>query len=263
MSRQTETIRVNWTGSCDGSPAAQAKFDFEYLGRRVTGVLFVESERVSLACLVPAARELADKFADIAAAHAASCGRKVSCRKGCTACCSYLLPLSAPEAMQLAGDIAEFSPQQRDELLRRFDGVCGRIFASARPKSSTAESLGEWYAGLQASCPFQVDGLCSIYEQRPLACREWMLSSSTADCNGHQPGKGDLVPVLSMTEALGRVTAELEGDDIDAVILPLALDWALENRARAEKTYPAQAVLNCLVSVISRSAAEYSSVAAA
>ncbi len=263
MSRRNDTIRVDWTGDGGDSPAAKAEFDFEYLDRRVTGTLSVAAERVSLADMVPAARELADRFAEIASDHAASCGQKVSCRKGCTACCNYLLPLSAPEAMQLAGDIASLSPQQREDLLKRFDRVCGTIFAAARPKASTAEALGEWYAGLHASCPFLVDGLCSIYRQRPLACREWMVSSSPADCEGHQPGKGAPVPVISMTEAMGRIAAELEGGEIDAVILPLALDWASENRARAEKTYPARTVLNRMVSVISQFAREHSSAAAA
>ena len=81
-------------------------------------------------------------------------GDKVACAKGCFACClHYDVPVSAPEFMGLAWYASEMlEPDVRERLRQRF--------------ANQALTIG---------CPFLLDGACSVYPLRPLACREFVV----------------------------------------------------------------------------------------
>jgi hypothetical protein len=55
---------------------------------------------------------------------------------------------------------------------------------------------------------------------------------------------------VSILEALGQLTAELEQSDIEAVMLPLAFAWAQENLHRAERTWPAVEMVKRFVEIM-------------
>jgi hypothetical protein len=68
---------------------------------------------------------------------------------------------------------------------------------------------------------------------------------------------------LSITEALARLAAELEQSSIEAVMLPLALPWAEENRQRWERTWPAPMMVEKFVNILKDMASKNSAVVAA
>jgi len=113
------------------------------------------------------------------------------------------------------------------------------------------DRLGLWYAGLKLECPFLRDDLCSCYDQRPVACREHMVTSDKCCCGAEDAGEASAVRIqTSVLECLGRLTAELEQTDVEAVMLPLALPWAQENLDRSRRTWPAVMMVERFIEIL-------------
>jgi len=99
---------------------------------------------------------------DRGVAQAVSGSRRTpACGPGCHACCSQRIPISTIEAQ----------------------GV--RWYALSHLRGDTALAVGQaLLAQRQEPCPFLVDGVCTVYPLRPLACREYIVFG--APC---QPGE--------------------------------------------------------------------------
>ena len=99
--------------------------------------------------------------------------------------------------------------------------------------------ISNWYADLKLSCPFLHNGLCGIYDRRPLACREHIVIGSAAAC-ARQPGVAEVVKMpVQMPNVLAQLAGEFEGTNPEAIMLPLALVWFEQNNRRAHRTWPA------------------------
>ena len=113
-----------------------------------------------------------------------------------------------------------------------------------------------WYVGLKLACPFLDNNLCSIYMQRPLACREYFVNGSAGVCRG-QRGVAEVVEIpVQLPNALAQLASELEGTSVEAVILPLAPVWCGDNPARAERTWPAAMMVKRFVEIVKAMARE-------
>src|SRR3989442_12014968 len=62
--------------------------------------------------MLPLFRSVAEAMIDVGVKDEAEAGRKVSCKKGCGACCRQLVPISAIEARDIA-KVVEKMPQER------------------------------------------------------------------------------------------------------------------------------------------------------
>jgi Fe-S-cluster containining protein len=102
-----------------------------------------------------------------------------------------LVPISAIEARRLVELIENFPPARRVTVLARFAEVVRRLaeaglLASLRhPKNMSQtekSSLGMDYFRLRIPCPFLEDESCSIYPDRPLICREYLVTSPAENC---------------------------------------------------------------------------------
>ena len=87
-------------------------------------------------------------------------GERIRCRAGCSDCCSQLFRISGLEAAHIAEGMRQVDPELRDRLRER-----ATEYLAALP--------GLPPAGARLPCPALVDGLCSIYEFRPLICRRF------------------------------------------------------------------------------------------
>ena len=144
-----------------------------------------------------------------------------------------------------------------DNRLESFD-----LYSSKKILGSTQVSqLGRWYAALKLPCPFLSDGLCTIYEQRPTACREHIVTGSPSLCEAEWTDEHHVVKMpASDLEALGQLASELEGTSIEAVMLPLALPWAHKNLQRDRRTWPAVTMVERFVELVKAMAEENSEV---
>jgi Fe-S-cluster containining protein len=206
--------------------------------------------------LLAAARAITDATVGVAIEKSAAAGAAVSCCRGCAACCYQLVAVSVPEARAL-GRLVEGMPAERQAVIReRFAetarrarkmgvvdkrSVDGAPVLMLDPEKEGRErylDLARRYYALGRACGFLENGECGIYEDRPLICREYVVSSPAAHC-------GELAleaiqrvePPVKLSEGLAEITAVVEGKAVEQVPLFAAVAWAgrVENQGEAAR----------------------------
>ncbi len=248
-------------------------FGLDIAGKMVHFRIDVTAKQATLADIVPLARIISTKLAFTVLGGLNKNKRSVPCRKGCLACCGYLIPLSVPEVFRLREELFAMPPDKSSRILksctiaakRILDKSCEDLDANELTKDNFAQTdqISEWYSGLKLFCPFLSDGLCTLYEQRPLACREHIVTGSNFSCQLDHRVEPDVVPMpISVLEAIGQLTAELENLDIEAVMLPLVFSWAQDNLWRSRRNWPAVTMVKRFVEILEEMAVKNSTTVA-
>lgn len=193
-------------------------------GERVSLELTVPTGPASIENVLPILRGLSSLFAERATARLAAAGREVSCRAGCGACCRQLVPLSPSEARALAR-LVDALPEPRraairsrfEEALRQLDaaGLLGRM-GTRTPEERT--ELGKAYFEQAIACPFLEAESCSIHPDRPMACREYLVTSPAENCR--TPSAENIEKVVLEADPLPAVV-QVENGGWVALILAL------------------------------------------
>ena len=265
-----ESGQLNSNYPCDTEIIS---FEFDVAGKTVEFHIDVSAKQATLADIVPLARKLFTKLAILFLERHRGNGQSIPCCKGCSACCSYLIPMSVPEVFRLREELLAMPTDYSSRILRScldtaeiiLKKGAGRLNINELTKNglSQKEQLSNWYAGLKIPCPFLSDGLCSLYEQRPLACREHIVTGSSFFCQPDHRDEPNVVPMpVSVLDALGQLTAELENLDIEAVMLPLAFAWTEDNLHRAEHTWPAVTMIKRFAEILKATAVKNSAMLA-
>jgi len=238
--------------------------ELDILGENLNFCIDVGKGQAKLADIVPLARTLCDKITEIVVRQIRSNQGRIPCSKGCSACCSqHMVPLSVPEALRLKEEI-DAAPAHRRELML---GAClreARLILSHQPPKplmpQTAEVspvktvdlnlVSNWYRSINSVCPFLYNHACNIYEQRPLACREHFITGSARACRGMRGDAEVLELPVRLPNVLGQLASDLEGTEVEAVILPLAPVWYEENSERAERSWPAEMIVKRFVEIV-------------
>jgi len=201
----------------------------------------VPSSPIEAADVVPALHALDDALVSesVAAIHG-DC-RAITCRSGCTACCYQLVPVTEMEARFLNKVVDRLPADQSDAVRANADAVFRDLEAAGllpelgridQLSLTDVESLAIRYFRMQVPCPFLDGESCSIYEQRPLACREYLVTSARERCEQFGKETVERVPLpISLFSHLtqnGRVGSEP---------LVLALQRS-EHRAGREQLLP-------------------------
>ena len=195
---------------------------------------------VPITSIVPLMQRLTDEAQALEEQDAKEAGQQVSCAKGCAACCRMLVPVSAPEAFALKAYVRTLPDERRARITERMAaaadqleraGLIDRLTAiaeSGRPLSDDdMEPVNQDYYALRMPCPFLEDELCSIYDHRPSACRELLVTTPAELCEdlAHNPVRP--LPVsVRMSTALALLWSELTGGPSKLIALPIALSWA-------------------------------------
>jgi Fe-S-cluster containining protein len=139
--------------------------------------------------LLPGAQKLANQVADLAAARANRNGFKISCAKGCGACCRQMVPISPSEAQHLARLVKAMPPERAAEVRQWFDAALSKMQAAGLPPrghpvtdKAAYREFGLAYFRQGVACPFLRDESCSIHPDRPLVCREYQVVSPPPAC---------------------------------------------------------------------------------
>ena len=207
--------------------------------------------------ILPALQVLEDAVMRQLAAGVERAGRSISCGPRCGACCRQLVPISDVEARHLAGLVQALPDEARHGVERRFVAAAERFAelgllerlhdAVTLDEREERRRLGLEYFAAGVPCPFLVDESCSIHADRPLACREYLVTSPPERCTQPRPGEIEHVPIPArLSTALMRTAAD--GAATSPRWLPLVL--ALEGAAPPDA--PARTGPELLRDVITR-----------
>ncbi|MBM4032658.1 MAG: YkgJ family cysteine cluster protein [Planctomycetes bacterium] len=213
---------------------------------------------VRVADILPALQALTDLIVESAARP----GKQASCRAGCGACCRQPVPVAEAEAVQLAEMVAAMPAARRERVLRRFEAALARLARAGqleplRRLARTADpearqGIGLAYLSLQIPCPFLDAESCSIHPRRPLACREYLVTSPPSHCARPELGVERVVLPVNPSRLLYRF-GDGAGDDRPRWLpLVLALEWAEQGRARAARRFPGHELFERFVSRLAR-----------
>ena len=194
---------------------------------------------VQLGAILPLIQQLADTVVDVAVAECHEQRVAISCKKGCGACCVQAVPLAPAEA-RFIRDLVEALPEpQRATVLERFRdarealaqaGLLDTFLDTSGLSAEEIREIGRAYLKLQIPCPFLENQACSIHPQRPIRCREYLVTTSPEFCAGPKAAMITRVrlpaEVLSATLAVG---GEASHGTARWVPLTVALEWAEAN----------------------------------
>ena len=161
----------------------------------------------------------------------------LSCRKGCTACCTRDVTLTAVEA-ELIIDYLKVNKQE-DWLAGKLDGDLPRIAPSCTTNEYAQHCLEEKDIEPDPAvnggiCPFLEDGACKIYHVRPFSCRSF---ASTTLC---RPGKSAVAPphYLTAVTAVSQVIEHLGQRYYWGNMLHIIYLLAQQDERTADMAYP-------------------------
>ena len=167
--------------------------------------------------LLPVFQGITDVMVARAEARVRSGGQSISCRAGCGACCRQLVPVSEAEASAVA-QMVETLPEPRRAAVRakfqnaltaiaaagvlaRLDRVCGE-----GDGDEDVVDLGLDYFGLGIACPFLEAESCSIHVDRPLSCREFLVTSPRENCAAPSAETVAVVKMARLSPALRAIS---------------------------------------------------------
>jgi Fe-S-cluster containining protein len=196
----------------------------------------VPTGTMPLRLMLPLFHETADALISLAVKAARAEGGTVSCRAGCGACCRQLVPIAPVEARRLCERIDAMPEPRRTTVRERFAaaearltaaGLRDRLLRRGSPAPGGLRALGLEYFALGIACPFLENESCSIYADRPGACREYLVVSPAANCSTPTTETVRKVPMpLKVSNAL--MTLEHAGATPSNQWVPLSLApvWA-------------------------------------
>ena len=225
---------------------------------RLTMAIDVPTGPIPIMAIVPLTRRLGEETAELEIRQAIEAGQAISCRKGCAACCRMLVPLSVPEAFALRGYVEQLPEDRRTPLLNRLSDTKNHLKRSdlwdrlndvaeaSRPVTDEElDPINQSYYALRMPCPYLENELCSIYEARPAACRELLVTSPAELCQDLVQNPVTPLPVsMRISSILGLAWGTLTHSPPRLIPLPIALEWAERHEEESRRTWPGSALLD-------------------
>lgn len=186
---------------------------------------------------------LAYRVTDLVTEVAAERGEPVTCKPGCAACCRLLKPIAPVEALAIAKAVKAMPGAQREVVRRRFSqavrrleevglldrhGLPGRTLLTVNEARgiSAEETAYARYLEAQIACPLLEKERCTIYDDRPAACRAHAVTSPPERCKDMDGDVAILDVPIDPTSILSQLSAALGDVPSVGMALPLALEWA-------------------------------------
>jgi Fe-S-cluster containining protein len=208
---------------------------------RLKANLTVPAGPTSLRMMLPVIQGFANGLVDVAVKSIEDKGKTISCKAGCGACCRQLVPISETEARAIAHLIETMPEQRRTEIRQRFAaarqrlqeaGLLDKLLQHDDWTDKEFRAMGLDYFHLGIPCPFLEDESCSIHPERPITCREYLVTSPAENCAAPTATSIDCVPLAGKVwTALARLDEAAPGARfLRWVPLILAPEWAAEHR---------------------------------
>lgn len=225
-------------------------------GKWVTGniVLRINGEPVEMEMTVPAfpvkPHRMLPVFQQMSSAMVGECvsaveakGKTISCKAGCGACCRQSVPISEVEAYQLAELVESMPEPRRAEVKRRFARALDHFtqikwfdqlidikdMANAGDPDFSPDKFNEVissYMNENIPCPFLEEESCSIHPDRPLVCREYLVTSPSENCKSPTYDNIEKVPIfMQPSKAMLMVGKTKNSERMSSLMMIEALDF--------------------------------------
>lgn len=225
---------------------------------QLTTAVEVPTGFVPITAIVPLMRRLGEEAQALEEARTLESGKTISCKKGCAACCRMMVPLSPPEAFALREFVHSLPAERQQRIAVRLaqskslllaHGLWHRLLelgeTTQPPDDDALEPINRDYYALRTPCPFLEDEACSIYEERPAACRELLVTSPAEWCQDLVKNPVEQIPVpVRIGPALGLLWGELTTTPARLIPLPIALDWAERHQGENQATWQGTQLLD-------------------
>ncbi len=201
----------------------------------------VPDRSMSMLELLPVMQDFTGAVVQMAEQVAEREGKSISCCAGCGACCSQLVPIAPVEAIHLERVVDTMPEPRRSAIRKRFAEAIDRlqeagmleqledVMGADNVDSAERQRIGDDYFRIGLPCPFLEEGSCSIYADRPLICREYLVTSPAVHCERPTPETIDVLPLPAKSaRALISLGAERSSNSLKRrwIPLPLALRFA-------------------------------------
>lgn len=112
------------------------------------------------------------------------------CAAGCSSCCHQSISIFSLEGMVLERFIKRrLSPHQKENSKARTEywlNIFNQVTRDATIDNPITEAeffqAEKQMTGLRVPCPLLEDGMCSVYEDRPLVCRTYAVENNPHEC---------------------------------------------------------------------------------
>lgn len=200
----------------------------------------VPSGPTRLRQMLPMVQDLSDSMVSAVCQDVEKHGQSVSCKKGCGACCRQMVPISQVEARAIRDLVDRLPEPRRSEIRTRFADACRRLsdqglLEKVRRRDQWTDedykSTSDAYFSQRIACPFLEEESCSIHPDRPISCREYLVTSPPEHCAQPRGGKVQVLP-LPFRLWWGLARFDRPPDDaryVAWVPLVLALEWVGEH----------------------------------
>ena len=240
-----------------GRPMATARLKLGAGASQIDVPVSVPADAVSAEEALPAIRRLQNELVTAAERAAAHEGRTISCKAGCGACCRQPVPLADIEVDALIRLVEQMAEPRRSIVRERFRqaeqrleeiGMAARLRemgergADDRDVRATANA----YFRLGIPCPFLEDESCSIYPDRPVTCRAYVVTSPASLCRDVSSREIKTLPVLHLSPALQTVSAAQTTAQRRWSVMTLMYDWR-RRHAPADRRQPGPFWINALL----------------
>ncbi len=175
----------------DTSEWISGNVTLSYNGIPIEMQMNVPATPVKARRMLPIFQQMTGSFVNLSVQAAEEAGRAISCKKGCGACCRQGVPLAEIEAYQIAELVENLPEPRRTEIRRKFEDGCKQLYengwferldnyANISNEERVQVIKDYFYEGI--ACPFLEEESCSIHADRPLACREYLVTSAAEHC---------------------------------------------------------------------------------
>ena len=168
------------------------KVQISLFGNPIEMEMTVPAQPVKPTRMLPVFQAVTSSFVELGVGAVESKGETISCKAGCGACCRQPVPLAEIEAFQISELVENMPEPRRSEIKRRFaEGVkrfqdnkwFERMESYAELNAKERQNLVMEYFFEGVACPFLENESCSIHPNRPLSCREYLVTSPAENCS--------------------------------------------------------------------------------
>ena len=219
------------------SKKVTAQVNLTLYGQPVALQFAVPADKVTPLGVLPALQQIDNQFVDTAVAAFVGTDQAISCQAGCGACCRQVVPLAEFEAYHIAAVVERLPEPRRSAVKQRFADGCAQLdrigwleqLQQQLAQGATAETVQNHaldYFRQNIACPFLENESCSIHPERPLACREYLVTSPAEHCREPSP---DTVNHIELKFQVSRLVRKLwhtgHITQPDSVPMIYALQW--------------------------------------